>query len=873
MVTTGGHSTELLNRRLVNASRLQPPKLSIDLIGRESVVNRILLSQTGVLVAPAGYGKTFVLARAYAELIASGNMVAWMSPPQDENGNFHQSLYYILSGLKHVLSNEFGQRTEALIRASVGTVTEVLIETLVAEITECETDIVLIIDDVHLMNDASTLQLLAALIRRAPLRLVLCGRSLPSVLNDAVDWLQVLEVRAEHLCLNIQQAGSYYQKLTDTILNEQELDYLYHQTEGWQAGIRLLASSASNGFIPAANPVPSRVQEYLDSVSTGLGNDAKKFMLAISILNYFSAPVAAELAGCSESDAGTMITYLCDRGVFIEQGQNNHGWLKFHAMFRDYLLFKLQSYSQDDICTLHSRAALWFKEEKHWNDAVHHAIQANDLSLAAELAGACARQLVVEGDFPLLFRWLDHLPLNIRRNNWPLRIAEAWANALCFRFDKARVILDELHHGTFLNSLLEQQRQEIIIVRAVVEVMADNRSRMFELIEQVQQSPVLVDDWLKEALNNLQAFKFLCLGEFERVRTQPECFTSLRIIYQQVFQALSWIEQGYVQRANQQFEEVFCYCEKHRQGAIGAAYVFGYQSEALALLGEFDLIRERYDRYRLIITEVLPVPAVSKVLSGVALDSARRGDFTGAQQLLERGTALARHRGWRRLDALCCCERARIWILKGELVPAQRLLQRLKSMQPSSNNAMDHSVEGEINRAILLTEVRLQLQSTIEPKTLSLVKSSMQELEEKGLKIRSLQWRALYIAMLRKSQEPAAARKLLPTLADWLQSESIISFAEDVGVGIELKGVTHVDTQSRQLSDVTRLSLSVEPINNREHEVLTLVAQGLTNKEVAQNLCIGTETVKWHLKNVFGKLQVRNRTEAVSRARRLSLIS
>lgn len=870
MLTGDNNSTESLSRSLLNRFRLQPPKLNKDLIGRESVINRMLLSHTGVLTAPAGYGKTFVLAHTYAKLMSSGLLVAWMSPVDDDR-NFHQSLGYILSGLRAVLNSDFGTRTEALTRAGVGTVTEELIETLVAEITECETDLVLIIDDVHLLTNASTLQLLAALIRRAPLRLMLCGRSLPSVLNDAIDWLQVLEVKTKHLRLNIQQAGNYYQKLTDTTLDEQALDKLYQQTEGWQAGIRLLASSMSFGSIPTT--IPIRVQDYLDTAATELSDEAKQFMLSISILNYFSAPIAAELADCSETSAERMIGYLCDRGVFIEEGEKSNGWFKFHSMFRDYLRLKLLTFGMDAANSLHQKAALWFQSEKRWGEAVEHAIHAKDLSLAAELAGSCSRQLVVEGGFPLLFNWVDHLPIDVRRKNWSLRIAEAWANALCFKCDNARAILDELEGRSFITSLMSGQSHEIDIVRALNEAMADNRSCSIALIKKMQLRPITVDAWLNEALNNLQAFKFLYTGEFERVRTQPECFTALRIMYQQVFQALSWVEQGYVQRGNQQFEQVYNYCEKHRYGVVGAAYVFGAHSEVLAFLGKFDVIRERYDRYKHIITEVLPVSAVSKVLASVALGRALRENYAGAQQLLESGTTLARTRGWRRLDALCRCERARIWILQGELAPAQRLLQGLKDMRSNTLDKSDHFAEEELNRAVLLTEARLQLQSQIEFKTLFSVKSVMQELAQKGFKVRSLQWRAIAIAMSRLSQDSSTVRRLSPSLDAWLESESIISFVEGVGSDNESKQASLEDELSRRSNEATLISLAVEPINKRENEVLTLVAQGLTNREIAQSLCIGTETVKWHLKNVYGKLQVRNRTEAVARARRLSLIS
>lgn len=165
--------------------------------------------------------------------------------------------------------------------------------------------------------------------------------------------------------------------------------------------------------------------------------------------------------------------------------------------------------------------------EKRWNEAVHHAIQANDQSLA----GTCARQLVVEGEFPLLFNWIDHLSLDVKRNNWPLRIAEDWANTLCYRYGDAIVILDELEQEVHLGSLIARQHQEISIVRAVNEIMADNRSYAFGVMERMQQGPIVDDVWLGEALNNLQAYKHLSLGEFERVCTQPEYLTTLRIMY------------------------------------------------------------------------------------------------------------------------------------------------------------------------------------------------------------------------------------------------------------------------------------------------------------------------------------------------------
>lgn len=362
MLTEDKRSSELLSRRMPNRLRLLPLILDIDFIGRDSVVNSMLLSHTGVLIAPAGYGKTFVLARTYAELVSNGLLVAWMSP-LDDDYNFHQPLCYILSGLRGMLGCSFGVRTEALARANAGTISEVLIDTLVAEITECELGVVLIIDDVHLLHDVSTLQLLAALIRRAPLRLMLRGRSLPIILNAAIDWLQVLEVRVENLRLSMRQAVSYYQKLNDTILDEAEAVKLYQQTEGWQAGIRLLASSANSGSIPAVQPIPSSIQNYLETVVNKLSCDAKKVVLAISILNYFSASVAGELAQCSESKAQKMIVYLCDHEVFIVQGHDRHGWHKIHSMFREYLLIKLQACDASEICSLHHKAALWYERE------------------------------------------------------------------------------------------------------------------------------------------------------------------------------------------------------------------------------------------------------------------------------------------------------------------------------------------------------------------------------------------------------------------------------------------------------------------------------------------------------------------------------
>lgn len=210
--------------------------------------------------------------------------------------------------------------------------------------------------------------------------------------------------------------------------------------------------------------------------------------------------------------------------------------------------------------------------------------------------------------------------------------------------------------------------------------------------------------------------------------------------------------------------------------------------------------------------------------------------------------------------------------MKGDLTPAKRLFQRLSGMRSNPSGALDSSVEDDIRRTILLAKVYFQLQSTIDPETLSSVKATMQTFKERGFKVRSFQWRALYIAMLRESRG-GGSRELLPDLTTWIESESIVSFFEGLGISQQLKDLPQKNTLNHHLINTAKLSLDVEPINNREHEVLSLVAQGMTNKEVAQQLSIGMETVKWHLKNVYGKLQVRNRTGAVARARSLELIS
>lgn len=211
--------------------------------------------------------------------------------------------------------------------------------------------------------------------------------------------------------------------------------------------------------------------------------------------------------------------------------------------------------------------------------------------------------------------------------------------------------------------------------------------------------------------------------------------------------------------------------------------------------------------------------------------------------------------------------------MQGELAPAKRLFQRLVAMRSNYLGTVDHSVEDDVLRTILLTEVRFQLQSTIDPETLSSVNTTMQMFKARGFKVRAFQWSALYIAMLRQSQESVISRELFPDLATWIESESIVSFFDGLGVSRQLQDYPLKNTLNQCLIDTAKLSLNVEPINNREHEVITLVAQGMTNKEVAKHLSIGAETVKWRLKIIYGKLQVRNRTEAVSRARRLSLIN
>lgn len=861
-------SNEPLSSRQLHQPRILPPVFEKDLIGRDIVVNRLRRSQPGIITAPAGYGKTFVLTAVRQCFIEDGLPVSWLSLRVGDV-DLEEFLCSLISSLRNTLGARFGTRTEALFKAGVGTPIHILVDTLVAEIADDGIEAVLIIDDVHLLEQPDALDLLAGLVRRAPIRLVIAGRYLSKVLAAAVDWLQVLEVGAEHLCLNVLQAKQYYEILSDSKLTDDQAEHLHVQTQGWQAGIKLLASSgkhitSSNDPIPV--PVPGRVYTYLDRASEGLNEEARGFMLELSILEYFSVELSAAVFNCDEQSARDTLSYLVQQGVFIETIEQEQGWSRFHPMFREYLQERLKKENPDNISKLHKSAARWFMSKERWNDALIHTVQAGDQEMVANLIGTSSRKLILDGDFSLFFSWVQQLPETVRQLNWQIRIAEAWVFTLTFQSVEAIRILNELDSQIFIQNLPIESLREIKVMRIVIDLVADKRSDAFKLIDEISTQGPAKDHWIQEVTNNFCAYKYLCTGSFERVRTQPECHSSLRIIYQQVFQALSWFEQGHFQCANDCFEAVFQYCESRPHGVKGAAYVFGYHAEVLAMRGEFDLIRERFDKYGTLVLEIVPALAVVNAISSNAFAYAQRGDFTSAQQCLEQGTTLARLRGWDRLDVHCCTERAKIWLLQGEYAPARRLLQRL---QEKLSHVSDPLLQKDLEHMILITELRIGLKTGLEKDSLKQATDYMHSMEETGFKLRSFKWRALLAAAHKTNGHAAIGRRLIEPLRRWQEVEGASAFEQYMGC------------YSKQIAPLTKLNvnpvdeqifLNVEPINTREHEILILVAQGLTNKEIAQSLCIGAETVKWHLKNVFGKLQVKNRTQAVARARRLELI-
>ncbi|MGY1672678.1 LuxR C-terminal-related transcriptional regulator [Geodermatophilus sp. SYSU D00710] len=424
------------------------------LVGRLARARDVRLT---LVVAPAGWGKSTLVAQW---LRAAGVPAGWLSlDPAD--GDVTRFWRYLLLAVQQADAH-VGTTALRRLDAAGADVERDVLPVLVNELADAGRDLVLVLDDYHLVDSAPVHRSVAALLDHAPatFHLVVVSRTDPPVplsrLRVAGD---LAEVRDEHLRFTAEEAADLLDRAAVPGLSAGEVQRLVARTEGWAAGLQLAAlrltdradRQARADFVDRFTGADRHVVDYLgEEVLGSLPPRLREFLLRTSVLPRLCAPLADAVTG--GDDAVAMLDEIARANLFLGALDDEGRWFRYHQLFRDLLQYELRRTRLDDPALLHRRAAGWFRDHGEPEEAIGHALASGDAVLAGALVGEGWRAQFNLGHLQTVQGWLDALPPGQVAADAGLTGARVWLHLDRGQLDEAGAALaaasvpaDDLH--------------------------------------------------------------------------------------------------------------------------------------------------------------------------------------------------------------------------------------------------------------------------------------------------------------------------------------------------------------------------------------------------------------------------------------------
>jgi LuxR family maltose regulon positive regulatory protein len=854
-----------------------PPRMPRGALARErlQVAWRKHRDRALALTAPAGFGKTTLLLQWRRWWVDAGTPVAWMSAGEgDHPARFALALAHALrmGGVLDSVPEE--ERIWGRDDAWPEGLTQML-----AAIAARRTPVGLVIDDAERLPEHSVRGALQYLLLNAPANLHIAIGSrvaLPLPLSELVAKDQIAKLGTEDLRLRFEESNAIVLSRLGERLTLDQRAQLHEATEGWPIGLQLAIGEIERAEDPglAVRNLSARhgpLQEYfVTSLLAGLAPDTTDALVRASILEHFDADLFHAVTGCTEPQA--MLARLVRDTPLMIAGERTE-WLRLHPLARDFLLSLFEALPLRERKVLHARASRWFAARERFHEAATHALAAGDDALAQQYAARSLWALSTAGKLAEAREWLDRLPPEMIAGNLELRLVGASVLAFGDRNVDALAMAREVLDAP---DTTPQARAIALRIGAGSAVFAD---RLGLLPGFLARWPGDADEGggplYSMAALNTRAMLALHQGETTRVR---ECIAqqtpygnagTLRMAAALggMLGAMSQLWDGHPVRAEAELHPALLQAEREgRRSVIAcllasvvatAAYQRGDAAHAQALLAN-----------RLDVIERSGFPDnVLFAYRTLAFAALEQGDERGAMAALQQLEALAVRRALPRVRAVALSEQIRLHAAHARRETVARLLHALEGLAPNFDTEDMRPLRGEYRLATAIARAH----AAIGEDNLGAAERHLAEADALAENIHR-GYDVLRIKMLRgvvgTQRGDPGADALLREARELASLTGHARLYADSHPHAE-KLIAKARAPARRPLVPGQGSPILTP---KESEVLNLLGRGLPNKAIARVLDVSSETVKFHLKNVFVKLSASSRSHALDRARMLGLV-
>ncbi|MBV7334575.1 LuxR C-terminal-related transcriptional regulator [Chloroflexi bacterium TSY] len=914
---------------IILTTKLHIPSASGTLVTRNQLFARLDEAlnhghRLTLVAAPAGFGKT-TLITAWLDIQQDlMEHVAWISLGESDNDPI-QFIAYVAAALDAACPG-LSQEILPLLQVPQHPSMDAILTTLINYIdnSDAQSTVFLVLDDYHVIENQAIHDAMSFLLDHLPpfLHLIITSRTEPALpLARYRARNQITEIRSNDLRFNADEIGGFFQARAGIHLEENEAFLLAERTEGWAAALQFAALSLQNAphkqsVQQIINSLSGRNRQIVDyllvEVMAQQPPDVQQFLLRTSILERFNADLCSFITG--QSNAQSLLEDLERTNLFTIPLDDERLWYRYHHLFAELLRNRLaRQAALEEIEVLHATASRWFEENGHIDEAIDHAFAVQDEDRVAMLIQSQLQHLLWgRGMISHLWRWLDQLSDQVLLSHPRLAIAGCHSHILAMNVDHLTRYLLILEQIADLPPDLQAQ---YLIIRATVIEAQGNRDEGHHLAKKAL-SMLPDDDPETKAvvlfsghiiLERYQPWTTVRPWMVEALEEAKACNNYYLVGY--LMRMLVWVALA----RGEHYQAMELCCEalelaKSKGGQMLPAAGFAHFRLG-DLYVEWDDVEKAMVQYETALDIGKKADLSELILNGYIALIFRLQRQKNETALARVRTAFNEHirkvRGvGGRIEQEMATLNAAIALNDGDLEAVGRWVDA----NDLTVETVEESIEPMSQTSLFVHYLLALSKQRHDPSSLDGVSELLEKLIEKSLTIdyvRSTLWYGLL--QVRVQQQLGQIDAALNTLATLLtlaepggyvrlfveadsQLEELLQMLQARGIHpayierlldafaadrVRLKGTRTEDSGVHKAEMPIHLANDqlIEPLTERELEVLQLVVDGLKNEEIAEQLIITIGTVKRHLSNIYGKLGVNRRTQAVRRAKELNLLA
>lgn len=897
-------TTPLLTAKL----SIPPPRPN--LVPRDRLISKLeeglaLGCKLTLVSAPAGYGKTTLLAGWIA---ARSRPVAWISLEKDDNDPV-RFLTYLTAALRSI-NPGIGEGVLESISAQPFSL-DAPLTTLINQVnTVVRNRLILVLDDYHLITNQTIVNALDLLVNYLPdlMHLVIASRNDPAIPIARLRGRgQMTELGQADLRFNAEETATFLSRVKGVSLSAENIAALDARIEGWVAGLQMAAiAMQSTVSTQADNDIASFIQAFtgsnrfvldylVEEVLQRQPGEVESFLVKTSILERMTAPLCNAVTG--ENNGQAMLIRLEQTNLFIVPLDNERTWYRYHRLFADLLRCRLQQTQSGAVPELCRRASQWYEQNNYAAEAIDYAIQAGDMNRSAQLIEQVAEIAMQRSEVASLQRWLAAIPDEMVRARPILCIYHAMTLLLSGApLKDAQDRLNDAENAGVDGSV----SGEALAIRAWIAAHQGEMDHYADLSRQALERLPEKSRFFRSIAAGFIGLNSLFRGEVETldmaVRMRQETGEITMAVLTLCHSADLARIQGKLYRTEMLYEqalELATTSNGQRQPIAG-----------LAMIGLGRLHKEwnHLDEAHRNITEGIELAQAwskTSVIQGyVSLAQLKQaqGDNKGALEPLKTGRRLANRSDSMQPDIFnMAMQEARLELVRGNVPAALAcaatydLEDRVCLTELDKNSDSQFSILQKLDSYTTLAWLRLARGQADE--SLTMLASLLQTATDNGwieIVIETLTLQALAYQSRNDKQKALAALEQALSLAE---PEGYVRLFVDKGLALAslLRQAASRNNNPRYalkllvafgLSQAGKDSTVLqrqdqaleEPLTEREIKLVQYLPTHLSSTEIAQELTISANTVRFHIKNIYGKLNVHNRDDAVQRAKELGLL-